>query len=177
MPDCRYCSFSGETETDLRAHLYDAHELAELSRIDTKRVKQYRSRNELAETTQSETDADAADNGQRPVIDRTHESIISTGRWEFDDVSELSTDEILAHLSELDIEITDDGFREQARAIGSAEDLADRWIDASDIDVFGYDDDFVWMAAIVLWKRWTPEVPAREPVDEFVDHGPDDSTH
>lgn len=174
MPACPYCSVSEETEVALRAHLHEEHELTELSPIDTRRVEQYVDTHGLDEPAErGDVDGQGGSWG-RAIDGRLHESIISTGRWEFHEVSELSTEEILAKLAELDIETSEAAFREQAATTGSAEVIADQWIERSTVEVFGYDDDFVWMAAIVLWKRWTPELPASEPIEEFVDRNPDD---
>ena len=31
--------------------------------------------------------------------------------------------------------------------------------ETGDVDTSGYDRDFIWLAAEVLWNRWAPDIP------------------
>jgi hypothetical protein len=70
----------------------------------------------------------------------------------------MSTDEILARLRQLGIPLTEAAYRQDARGHDSAERMADeRRATRSSRPEQRYDDDFLWMAAIVLWKRLVPD--------------------
>ncbi len=53
----------------------------------------------------------------------------------------------------------------------SGEELADHWRKQYPITARGFDEDFLWMAAIILWKRFAPDVPSSEMLDDMMQHG------
>jgi len=171
MPDCPYCERSFEEEPDIRKHLYEDHEYDELSRIDTRRVDQYVGDHDLEESDGDDT------HGQQVAEDSIRTSSVSDRhsgeRWELDDVQALSTTEITDRLAEYGIDTTEESFRDRAAEIDSAMTLADQWEDDHDVDVdlSGYDRDFIWMAADVLWERWAPDLPNRERIYALVQEG------
>jgi tetratricopeptide (TPR) repeat protein len=169
MPDCPYCEQSFSDESDIRKHLYEDHQSDELGRIDTKRVEQYVNDHDLEESNDDDTGVPQDTNDavrMTPVTDRQ-----SDERWELHDVRALSTSEITDKLTEHGIETTEESFRDRAAGVDSAMTLADRWEDDHDVDASGYNRDFIWMAAEVLWSRWASDIPYRERIYDLVQEG------
>lgn len=175
MPDCPYCDQSFTDESDIREHLYEHHERDELTRIDTKRVEQYigehgldQGEDEDGEITlpsrQPNVDIDQLPSFSRPQFDVR----VPGEQWELREVRDLPTGEIVEKLDGFGIEITKPVFREEAEEFYSASDLADQWFEQRDVAATGHDEDFVWMAAIVLWERWMPDEPNIERINDLI---------
>lgn len=175
MPECRYCDRSFSEEAAIREHLYSEHERGELSRIDGKRVDHYIDEEGLEEPDAEENarliDEQTVDT--TPFGDSDRDSVLSHGRWERHEVRELSTEQILANLEELGIQTTEAQFRERAAAVDSSRALTGAWVDHFEVEAYGYDEDFIWMAAHVLWERWAPAIPNSERIHELIDDGRD----
>jgi len=169
MADCPYCEQSFADESEIRKHLYEAHEYDELGRIDTKRVDQYIDDHDLKEndngTTRAQQDTDEAVHMSLGTDRNTGE------RWELHDVQAVSTEEIRDKLAEHGIDTTEESFRERAAEVDSAMALAGQWENDHDVDASGYDRDFTWMAAEVLWSRWAPDIPSQERIYDLVQEG------
>lgn len=169
MTDCPYCEQSFADESDIRKHLYQDHEYDELSRIDTKRVDQYIDDHDPGESDDDDTRDQQVTEGAvhtASAVDRH-----SGERWELHDVQALSTTEITDTLAEYGIDTTEESFRARAAEIDSVMALADQWENDPDVDASGYDRDFIWMAAEVLWERWTPDIPNREQIYDLIQEG------
>lgn len=169
MPDCPYCEQSFADESDIREHLYEDHEYDELGRIDTKRVDQYVDEHDLEKS-------DDDDSREQHVTDETVHMTSTTDRhsderWELHDVQALSTREITDKLAEHGIDTTEESFRDRAAEVDSTMTLADQWEDDHDVNASGYDQDFIWMAAEVLWSRWAPDIPYRERIYDLIQKG------
>jgi hypothetical protein len=92
--------------------------------------------------------------------------------WSFEKIRPMSTQEILAKLNRLGIPITQQAYRQAAQRHESAKRLADEWRQQYPFHPEGrYDDDFVWMASIVLWKRLDPDRISFEQIDERMQEG------
>jgi hypothetical protein len=92
--------------------------------------------------------------------------------WTFEKIEPMSTDEIFARLNRLGIAVTPEVFRQDAQRHDSAERLADEWCARYPFHPEGrYDEDFVWMAASVLWKRLLPDRISFEQIDERMQEG------
>jgi len=169
MPDCPYCEYSFADESDIREHLYEDHKDDDLSRIDTKRVDQYVDEHGLEESDGNDTRDQQVPN--KAVHTASAADRHSGERWELHDVQALSTTEITDTLAELGIDTTEESFRDRAAEVDSAMALADQWKDDHDVDASGYDRDFIWMAAEVLWRRWAPDLPNRERIYDLVQEG------
>ena len=92
--------------------------------------------------------------------------------WTFEKIEPMSTDEIFARLNRLGIAVTPKKFRRDARRHESAERLADERRERYPFYPEGrYDADFVWMAAIVLWKRLVPDRISFEQINERMQEG------
>jgi hypothetical protein len=79
-----------------------------------------------------------------------------------DAVRDLSTEELLQQLRDFGIEIRREEFREEVEGFYSASDLADHWWEVYPVTAVGYDEDFIWMAAVVLWDRLVPDAVSSE---------------
>ena len=169
MTDCPYCERSFADESEIRKHLYEDHESDELGRIDTKRVEQYIDDHDLEESDDDATRAQQDTDEAARMTAATNRQ--SDERWELHDVQALSTREITDKLAEHGIDTTEASFRDRAAAVDSAMALADQWEDDHDVDTSGYDQDFIWMAAEVLWSRWAPDLPYRERIYDLVQDG------
>jgi tetratricopeptide (TPR) repeat protein len=92
--------------------------------------------------------------------------------WTFEKIEPMSTDEIFARLNRLGVAVTPEDFRQNAQRHDSAERLADERRERYPFHPEGrYDEDFVWMAAIVLWKRLLPDLISFEQIDERMQEG------
>ena len=175
MPDCPYCDQSFPNESGIREHLYEYHERDELTRIDTKRVEQHIEEHDL---DQSEDEDDEitlpsrqpnVDIDQLPSFSGFQLDVRASGeRWELRDIRDLSTGEIVEKLDGFGVEITKSVFKQEAEDFYSASNLADRWFEQHEVTATGHDEDFVWMAAIVLWERWMPDKPNIERINDLV---------
>jgi tetratricopeptide (TPR) repeat protein len=98
-------------------------------------------------------------------------------QWWQDGLAETPTEEIVATLAGLNIQTDELRFREMASTHGSPDALADAW--ETGATVTGIWEDYVWMAAETLWRRWTPDlfcvdlfVDQHLPMDAFRDDAP-----
>ena len=92
--------------------------------------------------------------------------------WFLKKIEPMSTEDILAKLNRLGIPVTKEAYRQAAQRHESASRLAKEWRRQYPIHPEGrYDDDFVWMASIVLWKRLVPDRISFEQIDERMQEG------
>jgi hypothetical protein len=83
----------------------------------------------------------------------------------------LSTEIILERLASFGVVTTVDEFVAQARAEHAANAIAERWRERFMVSPGGVDDDFIELAACVLWERLLPERPSFEMLDERMQAG------
>jgi hypothetical protein len=92
--------------------------------------------------------------------------------WTFDKIRPMSTQDIFDRLNRLGIGVTPGAFREAAQRYESAEDLAEEWYAQYTLRPEGrYDEDFVWMAAIILWPRLVPDRICFEQINDEMQRG------
>lgn len=92
-------------------------------------------------------------------------------RWSVEEVRSLSTEEIVSKLGSLGIPVTEESFLREVRNFYSAYDLAENWWKTYPVTAKGFDVDFPWMAAVVLWERLAPDVMNSERLDEMMQEG------
>jgi len=173
MVECRYCEQTFEQESALREHLYEDHERDELSRIDRKRVEQYVDEHGLGESgNEANHEASQPAHREQRTAD-TSNGTYPADAWELSDVEALSTDEIVEKLADHGIETSESTFRNRIENFNSATTLSEQWEAEYEVDATSYDQDFIWMAAEVLWKRWAPDIPNKERIYDFVQEGRD----
>ncbi|RZN38006.1 MAG: zinc chelation protein SecC [Methanophagales archaeon ANME-1-THS] len=93
--------------------------------------------------------------------------------WSIEEVETLSTKEIIRKLRGFGVDFKRSQFLEDVKRFYSASDLADHWVRIYPITAEWFDEDFIWMAAIVLWRRLAPDVINSEQLDEMMQRGYD----
>jgi hypothetical protein len=93
--------------------------------------------------------------------------------WSLDEIRTFSTEQIIQKLRAFGVAFEQDKFLQDVRRFRAASDLADYWHVAHRITARGFDEDFIWMAAIVLWERLAPEVMNSERLDDLMQAGYD----
>ncbi len=88
--------------------------------------------------------------------------------WGTDEIRAFSTDQIVQKLRDFGVGFTKERFLKEAHDFYSACDLADHWRNIYPIKAKGFDVDFIWMAAIVLWERLAPDVINSEKLDDMM---------
>ncbi len=91
--------------------------------------------------------------------------------WSFEEIDSFSTDEIVSKLKAFGVPFETPRFREDVKKFYSGEELADHWWKEHSITATGFDRDFLWMAAAILWNRLAPEVPSSERLDDMMQQG------
>jgi len=94
-----------------------------------------------------------------------------TPGWTENKVRVLSTEVLLERLASFGVVTTVDEFVAQARAEHAASAIAERWRERFIVSPGGVDDDFIELAACVLWERLLPERPSFEMLDERMQAG------
>ncbi len=105
-------------------------------------------------------------NFRRKLLKRIEEG------WTFEKIEPMSTDEIFDRLNRLGVSVTPEDYQAAAQRHESAQLLADEWYAQYTFHPEGrYDEDFVWMAAIVLWKRLIPDRICFEQINKRMQEG------
>jgi hypothetical protein len=91
--------------------------------------------------------------------------------WSLEEIELFSTDEIVSKLRSFGVPFETTQFLEDVQRFYSGEELADHWKKAHAITARGFDVDFVWMSAIVLWERLAPDVTSAERLDKMIRRG------
>lgn len=107
-----------------------------------------------------------------PDLKRNLRKRIAEG-WNYDKIEAMSTREIFAFLRRLGIKTTKEEFVRAAQRYDSAERLSKKeWYAKYTLHPQGrYDEDFPWMAAVVLWKRLLPDRVSFEQIDDWMQEG------
>jgi len=91
--------------------------------------------------------------------------------WTLEEIRSFSTEEILSKLGGFGIDVTKEEFLREVERFYSASDLAENWWKTCRVTATGFDEDFPWMAALVLWERLAPHVMNSEKLDEMMQEG------
>ncbi|MGE5593901.1 MAG: hypothetical protein ACM3X3_09510 [Betaproteobacteria bacterium] len=103
-----------------------------------------------------------------PKKHRNNSRIPRKTPWTVDEVREMPTDKILATLHSLGISISMDDLREEVKEFCSAEDLSEHWFETHPVTATGWDEDFPWYAAWVLWERLDGDTIPYESITELM---------
>ncbi|MEX1028711.1 MAG: SEC-C metal-binding domain-containing protein [Paenibacillaceae bacterium] len=87
--------------------------------------------------------------------------------WIPDRLEHMSDEEILGKLNELQISITREQIMEDLSSHQSTDKVRILWETRYNYNIPGFDADFPYCAIIVLWKRWFPDRPSIEMLDEM----------
>jgi len=102
-----------------------------------------------------------------------NEKIISSDFLGLDKVEALSTEDIIKKLRNLGVEFEKEQFLKDVHQFYSASELADGWEVLYHIKAEGQDWDFIWLAAVVLWDRFAPNVVNSEKIERLIKKGYD----
>lgn len=91
--------------------------------------------------------------------------------WSLKEVDSLSEDEIVSRLRFFGVRFEKAEFLEDVKKYYSAEHLVAHWRKEHPITAVGFDEDFVWMAAVILWRRLAPDVISSEKLDDMMQEG------
>ena len=91
--------------------------------------------------------------------------------WRVESIAEMTTEEIFSKLHTFGISIDTDQFMREAPNFHSAEQYSEDWWRRYEVTACGYDEDFPWMATLVLWERLLPEVMNTERLDDTMQEG------
>lgn len=94
-----------------------------------------------------------------------------SSHWMKKDVEKLSTAEIIFKLIDFGIEITLDSFKKETKNFYSAEYLSEYWFDRYNLNIRGFDEDFPWIGAWVLWERVDTKYKCDEEISDLMDKG------
>jgi tetratricopeptide (TPR) repeat protein len=101
-------------------------------------------------------------------IIRNHDNHFLT----YEEVNELSTDEIIHKLEKMGIPFNQETFLKDIEKFYSAEDLSENWFKKYTVTAKGRDEDFPWLAAWILWDRLAPASKlSREQMSDLIDRG------
>lgn len=94
--------------------------------------------------------------------------------WSTDQVRMMTTSKIISTLRRFGVNFTEKQFLQDIQRAFSAEDIAKAWQKQYVITAYGLDEDFIWMACVVLWERLAPaDVLSTEQLDDMMQRGYD----
>ncbi len=96
---------------------------------------------------------------------------LRTRPWTFREVRGLSIEHILSKLADLGVDLAPEEFASEVESFYSAWDLAEHWRKTRPITAKGFDQDFLPMAATVLWERLAPHVMNTERLHDMMQEG------
>ena len=81
----------------------------------------------------------------------------------------LSDEKLVEKLETFGIGINKDAFQQMVNRFLSAEEMFHWYFDQDHIQLKSdEDEDWLWICLVVLWKRWVPEQPSFEMIDELM---------
>lgn len=93
--------------------------------------------------------------------------------WSQQEISQIPTEQIGEKLALLGIPFSADQFLNDVAECRAANDIYERWKARFHIAIKGFDGDFPWMAADVLWRRLAPNKVSTEQLDDRMQDGYD----
>ena len=127
----------------------------------------------FSEEARAETEDGFTDRAVQPSSAVTEDPFAGGQPLSMDAVRDLSTAELVRQLRGFGVEISKEVFREEVEGFYSASELADHWWEVYPVTATGYDEDFLWMAAVVLWDRLVPDAVSSEQLDRMMQEGYD----
>lgn len=93
--------------------------------------------------------------------------------WVKEEVENYSTAKIIFKLRDFGVKVTYDSFKKEVKPFYSAEDLSEYWFDKYNVSATGFDEDFIWLAAWVLWERIPSKIMCDEEISKMINKGYD----
>lgn len=94
-----------------------------------------------------------------------------TTHWSQDEIDRFSTGKIIKRLAAFGIPIDQDSFLKDVADCHGASDVYEHWERQFTITAEGFDADFPWMAAEVLWRRLVPHKVSTGQLDDMMQEG------
>ena len=94
-----------------------------------------------------------------------------TTHWSQDEIDRFPTGRIIEVLAAVGIPITEDSFLKDVAECLGAGNIYERWKSRFTITAVGFDEDFPWMAAEVLWRRLAPHKVGTGQLDDMMQEG------
>lgn len=91
--------------------------------------------------------------------------------WTPRKVAALDTQAILARLRKLDVDASHEAYLALAEGRNSAWEISKKWRETINRPLSRYANDFLGLAACELWKRYCPEHPSIEMLDDAMQEG------
>lgn len=91
--------------------------------------------------------------------------------WTPRKVAALDTQAILARLRKLDVDASREAYLALAEGRNSAWEIYNKWLETINRPRSRYANDFLGLAACELWKRYCPEQPSIEMLDDAMQQG------
>ncbi len=91
--------------------------------------------------------------------------------WSPEEIRNFSTEKIFQKLFEFGIETNREEFICETKNYYSTSRIAENWEKKFTLTAQGFDLDFPWMAAIVLWERLVPDILSNEQLDDLMQLG------
>lgn len=107
----------------------------------------------------------------KPVQAQPKYQMMRAVHWSLDEIRAFTTEQIIQKLCEFGVAFESENFLRDVTRFYSASDLSDYWHVTHRITARGFDEDFIWMAAIVLWERLAPELMNSERLDDMMQAG------
>lgn len=91
--------------------------------------------------------------------------------WDLNEIRTYSTAKIIKQLAKFGVAFTTDEFLEAVKEANDGSEIADQWFEQYPIRAHGLDEDFLWMAATVLWERLAPDEMSSAKLDKMMQAG------
>ncbi len=91
--------------------------------------------------------------------------------WTPGRLAAMETESIVARLGELGIDGSPRAYAKAADRLASAWSVSDGWVEQAGDKISKFDDDFLGLAACELWKRYLPDRPSVEMLDDWMQEG------
>lgn len=94
--------------------------------------------------------------------------------WTYEEVYQMDTAEIVEKLESFGIHFDKEVFLQDIQQFYSAEQLSENWFKKFRVTAKGFDEDFPWFAAWILWERLAPSyILSMEQMDDLIEAGVD----
>ena len=91
--------------------------------------------------------------------------------WSKEDVIQMSTEQIIQKLYRFGVEFDQKEFLKDVENFDSAIKISEKWFDNFNVIADGFDQDFIVLAAIVLWERMASDKVSFEKIDDLMQKG------
>jgi len=110
----------------------------------------------------------------KPIKDVLSKSVSRCfeGFLTYEEVNVIGTPEIIQQLKSFGIPFEEDAFLKDIKRFYSAQQLSENWFGTYKVTARGRDEDFIWLAAWILWERLAPKhILSMEQMNDLIDKG------